>query len=184
MMFGIAAISYKGAVFFYGKGYEMVGLVLPIESIIIILLGWSNTLGTQYLVPTNRVDKYTQAIVIGTLINFILDIPLIKIWGLFGAMWATVISQIFITALQFRVVRKEIEFRKILKSSVKYAVSGVIMYSVVLFLDLRMPGNAISLVFQIVVGAVIYVIVLIILRAKIVVMVREKVFNSKKGSSK
>lgn len=184
MMFGIASISYKGAVFFYGKGYEMVGLVLPIESIIIILLGWSNTLGTQYLVPTNRVNQYTQAIVVGTLINFVLDIPLIKVWGLFGAMWATVISQIFITLLQFRVVRKEIEFKKIVKGSTKYAVSGLMMYFVVLFLNLKMPGNAISLILQIIIGAVIYILGLIILKANIIVIVQKKVFNWKRESSK
>lgn len=184
MMFGIAAISYKGAVFFYGKGYEMVGLALPIESIIIVLLGWSNTLGTQYLVPTNRVNKYTQTIVIGTFINLFLDIPLIKLWGLFGAMWATVISQLFITVLQFAIVRKELDFKKILKNSFKYMFSGLIMYFVVLFLDLKMPGNAVSLLFQIFVGVVIYVLLLIILKANITKIAKNRIINFKRNSSK
>ncbi|WP_173007713.1 hypothetical protein [Lactobacillus helveticus] len=66
----------------------------------------------------------------------------------------------------------------------KYAVSGLIMYFVVLFLNLKMPGNAISLILQIIIGAVIYILGLIILRANIIVIIQKKVFNWKRESSK
>lgn len=38
-------------------GFEPVGMAMIIESIVIVLIGWSNVIGTQYLLPTNKVNS-------------------------------------------------------------------------------------------------------------------------------
>ena len=44
MTFGIAAVSTNLAPFFYGRGFWPVGPAMMIESIVIILIAWSNTI--------------------------------------------------------------------------------------------------------------------------------------------
>lgn len=179
MAFGLASISLKGAIFFYGSGYEPVGLALPVESIIIILLGWSNTLGTQYLVPTNRVNKYTASVVMGTVFNIVLNIPCILVGGLYGAMLSTVISEIIVVCYQFFIVRNELNFHELFKNNFKYLISGLIMFIIVFTMDIKMPGNFVSIVIQILAGVVVYLLMLWILKVDLVDILMSKVKNEK-----
>lgn len=175
MAFGIAGIAQKGAVLFYGNGYGPVGTAMMIESIIILFLGWSNTLGTQYLIPTNRVHKYTQSVMIGAGINIILNIPLINFFGLDGAMFATVISQFIIILYQFNLVKNELNFHMMFRDNHKYLFSGLLMFIVVYYMNNKMSGNFISLVIQIIIGAIIYIIMMFLLRVHLLKVIFETV---------
>ena len=48
MMFGLAAISLTLVPKYYGPGYGPVGPAMMIESIVILMIAWSNVLGVQY----------------------------------------------------------------------------------------------------------------------------------------
>lgn len=167
MMFGISGIAIKGSVFFYGKGFEPVGPALIIESLIIILIGWNNTLGTQFLIPMNKVNSYTASIVIGTIINIILNIPLINFWGLNGAALSTVISEFLITLYQLLYVKNELDLKKVLRGVSKYIIAGLIMFIVVFHMNIHMKGTATNISLQIVVGIVIYSSLCIVLKTEI-----------------
>ncbi|WP_158160209.1 oligosaccharide flippase family protein, partial [Lactiplantibacillus plantarum] len=52
MMFGLIAITPKFVPLFFTSQFSDVIPVLMIESIAIILIAWSNAIGTQYLLPT------------------------------------------------------------------------------------------------------------------------------------
>lgn len=47
MMFGLAAISLTLAPKYYGSGYGPVGQAMFIESVVILMIGWSNVLGVS-----------------------------------------------------------------------------------------------------------------------------------------
>lgn len=177
MMFGLSSIAMKGSVFFYGKGFEPVGPAMIIESLIIVLIGWNSTLGTQFMIPMNKANSYTTSIVVGTIINVILNVPLIKIWGLNGAALSTVISELLITVYQIYVVRKELRLRSVLKSLLKYMIAGIIMFVVVFNMDIRMNGTAINLLVQIIVGAAIYGVLCVVLKTEIFNIVYVKFVN-------
>lgn len=177
MMFGLSSIAMKGSVFFYGKGFEPVGPAMIIESLIIVLIGWNSTLGTQFMIPMNKANSYTTSIVVGTIINVILNVPLIKIWGLNGAALSTVISELLITVYQIYVVRKELRLRSVLKSLLKYMIAGIVMFVVVFNMDIRMNGTAINLLVQIIVGAAIYGVLCVVLKTEIFNIVYVKFAN-------
>lgn len=62
MAFGIAAIALKLSTFFYGKNFAPVGPVMMIESVVIVVIAWSNAIGIQYLLPTNQTFQYTKSL--------------------------------------------------------------------------------------------------------------------------
>ena len=58
IMFGLIAISRDFVPWFFGPGYEEVVVLMNIIAPIILLMGISNIVGTQYLLPTKRQKEY------------------------------------------------------------------------------------------------------------------------------
>lgn len=65
MMFGLAAISLTLAPKYYGSGYGPVGQAMFIESVVILMIGWSNVLGVQYLLPIHKQKEFTVSVTLG-----------------------------------------------------------------------------------------------------------------------
>lgn len=128
MMFGLAAISLTLAPKYYGPGYDPVGPAMMIESIVILMIAWSNALGVQYLLPIHHQKQFTISVTVGAVVNIILNFPLIHFYGLNGAMWSTVLSEISVTLYQLIAVRGLLSYRTLFNSLWKYLVSGVVMF--------------------------------------------------------
>lgn len=164
MTFGIAAISTNLAPFFYGKSFWPVGPAMMIESLVIILIAWSNTIGQQYLVPTNQVKKFGTSVVLGACFNFVTNFAFIDLWGLKGAMWATVASEAVVTGYQMWSVRKEIRFAEMFKNTFKYLVAGVVMFIPVYLMNIKLHTSVLTLGLEVVIGIIIYIAMILILK--------------------
>lgn len=168
MMFGIAAISLTLAPKYYGPGYEPVGQAMMIESIVILMIGWSNVLGVQYLLPIHRQKQFTMSVTTGAIVNIVLNIPFIHLWGLNGSMWATVLSETSVTLYQLIAVRGLLNYKKLFNSSWKYLISGIIMFLLVFWMNRNLPDTWLMMGLEVLVGIVIYIVMVLLLRAPIV----------------
>ena len=173
MMFGIAAISLTLAPKYYGSGYEPVGKVMMIESIVILMIAWSNAIGVQYLLPLNRVKQFTASVTVGAVVNIILNVPLIHIWGLNGAMWATVISEFSVTLYQLWIVRHLLSYKSLFHGSWKYFFSGLIMFLIVFWMNRNLKDSWLMMGVEVIVGVIVYSLFVLMLRAPIVYEVRD-----------
>lgn len=171
---GLAAVAPKFSIWFFGNDFAITGELIPILSLIIIFIGWSNVLGTQYLLPTNQTKYFTISVVSGALLNLILNISLIKLFGVIGAVWATVFSELFVTFIQIYFVKSTIPVSELYKSFWKYAISGIVMFFIVRKVSEILEFNILSLSFQIIVGSTIYLFLLFILKAPILFMIFKK----------
>ena len=179
MMFGLAAISLTLAPKYYGSGYEPVGLAMMIESIVILVIAWSNALGVQYLLPIHHQRDFTISVTVGAVVNIILNIPLIRTWGLYGAMWSTVISEISVTLYQLWAVRGLLSYRKLFSNSWKYLISGIIMFIPVFWMNPNLKDSLLMMGLEIIAGVIIYSLLIIILKAPILNQLR--ILLNKKG---
>ncbi|WP_251717091.1 polysaccharide biosynthesis C-terminal domain-containing protein [Lactobacillus agrestimuris] len=168
MMFGVAAISLTLAPMYYGPGYEPVGKAMMIEAIVILMIAWSNVIGVQYLLPLNRVKQFTVSVTVGAFVNIILNVPLIQLWGLNGAMWSTVISECAVTLYQLWVVRHSLSYKLLFQGSWKYFISGLLMFIVVFWMNRYLKESWLMMLLEIFVGIIVYVFLLILLRTPIV----------------
>lgn len=168
MMFGVAGVSLTLAPLYYSAKYAPVGPAMLIESIVILMIGWSNVIGAQYLIPVNRVKDYTTSVTVGAVVNIILNFPLIHFWGLQGAMWATVMSEISVTTYQLFVVRNSLNVKQMFGSTWKYLLSGAVMFVPVFWLNTHMKSSWLWLLIEVIVGTVIYVCMVFLLRAPII----------------
>lgn len=173
MMFGIAGVSLTLAPLYYSSKYAPVGPAMLIESIVILMIGWSNVIGTQYLLPVNRVKDFTTSVTIGAVVNIIMNFPLIHLWGLNGAMWSTVLSEISVTAYQLFVVRKSLDIKKMFAGSWKYLLSGIVMFVPVFWLNTHMKASWLWMLVEVALGVVIYAGMVCLLRAPVLDQLKE-----------
>lgn len=177
MMFGLAAISLTLATKYYGPGYGPVGPAMMIESIVILIIAWSNVLGVQYLLPMHKQRAFTISVTLGAFINLALNIPLIKIWGLNGAMWSTVLSELAVTLYQLWAVKDMLSIKSLFSSTWKYFLSGLCMFIVVFWMNTHLKDTWLMLGVEVLIGIVVYAVFIIVLKAKIIDQLRDLVGN-------
>ena len=178
MMFGLAAISLTLAPKYYGPGYDPVGPAMMIESIVILMIAWSNVLGVQYLLPINHQRDFTVSVTVGAVVNVILNIPLIHNWGLDGAMWSTVISEISVTLYQLWAVKGLLNYRQLFLNSWKYLLSGIIMFVLVFWMNQHFQDSWLMMGLEIIIGVIIYGVMIIFFKAPIIDQAK-KIVNDK-----
>ena len=102
---GVVCISDKFVPIFFGTGYEKVSLLIKMIAPVIIFIGISNIIGTQYLLPTKRQKSFTISVTTGAVVNFFLNIIFINKIGAVGACIATVIAEFVVTIVQFYCIK-------------------------------------------------------------------------------
>lgn len=167
MMFGLMAISRPLAPWFLGQDFAPAGVLMMMESPVILFIAWSNVTGTQYLMPVNRTNEFTISVTIGAVLNVICNLFLIAAFGAKGATLATDISEFAVTAIQLFYIRNTISRRKLFSATWKYFLSGFVMFVVVNKIALTIRMNAMNLAVEVLTGALIYFISLVILKAPI-----------------
>lgn len=173
MWFGIAGLALHFGPYFYGPEYGPVGPAMLIESVIIVLIGWSNTTGLQYLMPVDRLKEFTTSVVLGAVVNIILNVPLIYLWGLNGAMIATVLSEAVVTGYQLWVIRKDVELKKMFINVPKYLIAGVTMFIPVYWINTHVHTSILTIFADVLLGIVIYGLMILLLRPTIIKNVKE-----------
>lgn len=186
IMFGIASISKAFVPVFFGNGYEKVTYIIYLLSPMVLLMGLANVVGTQYLLPTKRQKEYTSSVTIGVIVNFILNYILITLYQSIGAAIATVLSQLVVDILQYRHIKDDIKVKTLGKLCYKYLVSAIAMFIVCFGVKLVLNTeiisaiifnfaetmsmnrdyifNVISIIIQVGMGAITYIVMLIILK--------------------
>ena len=205
IMFGIVSISNAFVPIFFGAGYDKVVILINSICPIIILMGMGNVLGTQYLLPTKRQKEYTISVAIGLVSNFILNYILIKQYASIGASIATVLSELIIVILQFQYIKDQISFKDLIVMAWKYFVAGVVMFAICfgvrmlletniiseslmntaknISMDKEYLTNSVSIIAQMIFGALTYFGMLIILKDdyvfKFIDKIKNKIFKKK-----
>lgn len=165
MAFGLAAISPKFVpLFFSSKFIEVIPLMM-IESIVILLIAWSNVIGTQYLLPTKQVRLYTNSVVWGAVVNIIANIPLIIWWGAMGTALATVLSELIVTGYQVLAIREQVNYKQLFLETPKYLAGGLLMFISILGVNKFLSVSWFSISIEVFVGILVYCVLLIVFRA-------------------
>ena len=174
IIFGLISISKNFIPWFFGPGYDKVIILMNIITPILLLMGVANIIGTQYLLPTKRQKEYTISILIGVVVNFILNYIMIHLWKSIGACIATVLSELIVTSIQFYYIRNEVNIKEMIKLSYKYILSSIIMFILCMLVPIVADGFT-CVVIQIMLGIVTYFGILLIIKDEFVYLLLNKV---------
>lgn len=182
MMFGVIVIASRFSLWFLGDEFSLAGNIMKILSPIIVLIGVSNILGQQYLIPTRQDKKYTVAILAGSVSNIIINIPLIYYWGAFGAAASTSISELIVCIIMYLFVRKDLGDMFVLKA-IKPVIAGVIMLFCGLLLDYYLPSETIWVFVVTLLCVILYFSILLIMKdsflKKALQLIKERIIKRK-----
>lgn len=156
MCFGLIGISSNFVPWFFGPGFEKVIPLLCILSFLILSIGISNVIGVQFLIPTNRQNLLTFSVLVGAIVNFILNIILIRIYQSIGATISSIVAEAMVTLVQIYLVRKEFSLMDVFGSAWKYLISGVIMLILLIKLGNILTPTIMHTSVMIISGAIVY----------------------------
>lgn len=165
MIFGIFTIADDFVPIFFGNGFEKVAILMSLMSPILLLIGLSNVIGMQYLLPTKRQKEFTISILVGATINFLINLLLIPTYGALGAAIGTLVAEFCVTFTQFYFVRKDFEIMKIFKNARNYIFAGLVMFISCIFMDFT-NDKIVSILLKTFSGCMIYIAILLIFKDK------------------
>lgn len=173
MIGGIIGVSSTFAIFFFGREYEAVGPLMAVQSLMILLISYGNALGTQYLLASRRTRAYSMSAVAGLVTNVTLNFALIPFWGAMGATVSTVMTELVVSLYQAISLRDVFSFKELTRGLWKYTVGAllviIVLNTMIPFLPVNMLGYAILGG----VGLIVYVLVIIVLKAPILELIAD-----------
>lgn len=173
--FGIIGIANNFVPWFFGDGYDKVVINMIVISPIIIFIGLSNVIGTQYLLTTGKQKYYTKSVILGSIVNFLLNILFIPHFLSYGAAFATVCAECVVTSVQIYSIKKDFDIKYILKKNFKYLLMSTIMLIIVIIEGYFLSPGIISTFIQVVSGIIIYLALLIITKDESVFKILKRI---------
>lgn len=89
-----------------GENYISATLSMQILMPILIISGFSNITGNQILIPKNREKYFMYAVIVGAILNFVLNLFLIPKYDIIGASIATLLAEFSQMTVQYYFSRK------------------------------------------------------------------------------
>ncbi len=158
--FGLLGVANRFVPFFFGAGYDDVVPILYILSPLIIIVGISNCLGTQYYIPSGRQKASACLIIIGAVVNIMLNLVLIRYMGARGAALSSVFAELLILVTMIILGRGYLTFLQLFKTLWKKLLAGICMLAVIFDIGFLPIHFYAILALQIVIGALLYVCLL------------------------
>ena len=156
LMFGIMGISNELCPWFFTDEFNGIEKLVVLSSVVVIIIGWSNVLGTQLLVPMNRNKEFTISVTSGAIIDFVLNLFVLKYFGAAGACFTTIVAECAVTVIQFYYVRNFLSAKELLKPSLIFIPASLVMYCLVRFIGILMGAGIITNIVQSIAGVIVY----------------------------
>ncbi len=177
MTAGLMACARGFVPLFFGEDFSKTADLLIMFAPLILIIGISNVIGTVYLTPSGQRKRSNKVIIAGAVLNFVLNLVLIKLLNTYGAVISSISAELLISALYLYISRDYISVKDLAKDSFRYLIMAVLMGVAIYFAGKYMPITPMSIAVQVACGAAVYFIGLLALRDSMLVDTVKKVFG-------
>lgn len=187
MAFGLMAVAQTFAPIYFGAEFSACGPLVMLMAPMIIIRAFSNVIRTQYLIPMQKDKEYIISLVLGMIINLVLNSLFIPQYGAGGAAFATLITEIVVAISQILSSRKELDLKKYVINAIPFLTFGLIMFIVVYFVRGHLPISITALAVEIILGVLIFStisIVYLYFNDKSFLISIKNIFLNKRGKTK
>lgn len=162
--FGLAGVAPRFIPWFLGPGYDRAVMMLIMMSPIVVIIGVSNCLGSQYYTPSGKRAQSARFIIVGSVVNLFLNLILIpRFWG-YGAIAASIIAELTITILYITFAGESFHPLVLVRDGWRKLIAAILMFASVRLIDPFFKGNFSALVCEVCLGGAVYIAVQFILR--------------------
>ena len=160
---GIIAISDDFVPLYLGQKYECVSNIVKLLVISGIFVSWANVIRTLYLIPFGKDKVYVKSVLIGAILNVVLNAVLIPFIGAKGAAIATIGAEASVAIYQTICVRNIVCIKKIISDMLGLIIAGEIMYVCVIALADIVPNRIVNILIQVISGFFVYGLIIVVL---------------------
>lgn len=164
-MFGIILVAPSVVPWFFGNEFLILSKTIPMVSPLVVVIPLGMAVGRQYLVPMNKMKTYNLAVILGAVVSIVTNLILIPSIGLYGAIIANLLAELFVTVIRSYAFVKDTDFVFNYEYILKAIFSSVLMYVITYGLTRNMDANIIATIIQILIGGTIYLISTLLLKA-------------------
>ena len=157
MMFGLVTIGYKFSIIYFGSEFKKTGVLIMLLSTTIPFMAFANVIRTQYLVPNEKEKIFIKSVVLGAIVNFIVNMIFIPKYLSIGACLGTIIAESIVMLYQTISVRNVLPIKEYLSCCTIFFIKAIIMYLVIMIFRILKLENFIEIILQIIIGTVLYV---------------------------
>lgn len=163
MTFGIISVASVLVPIYYGSEFTNSIILLKTLSITLIFTSWASAIRTQYLLPLKHDSEYIISVFAGAIVNLILNTLLIPQIGAVGAVYGTISAEATVAIVQTIAVRRELPVIKEIREYGIFAISGLLMYILLIKIKEYLPVSIGSLFVLVFAGIIIYSIISVLL---------------------
>lgn len=156
MVLGLVVVMPGFYWWFFGEEFEDTVSLMSLLSILLFITPLNMLISRQYVLIKRHMYSYNLSIIIGIVINLLLCIILIPIFGIYGAAIARIFTELFILVWRFiDISRENIKISNL--NLIKCIISAVIMFFSLVILNQFLPQKVYTTAIIIIVGIVIYI---------------------------
>lgn len=183
IMFGLIAVSDEFIPIYLGPGYEKSALLLKILSANVILVVICNYCGQLCLVAKGKQMRYNIVIIIGAIVNIVLNLCLIQAFSSAGVAIASIVSNFTMLIPCLIWSRHSLTIWDLFIVSWKYVIAAVAMFVCIFFFSVNL-APIFHLVIKIIIGIIVYFILLLVFRDETLFFILRMIFKKKsKGNT-
>lgn len=164
IMFGISALAVNIVPWFLGLEFEKAIIIMKILAPIVVFMGFGNVFGLQYLVPVKKDNQWSICIIIGLVVNIIINAILIPHYFSIGAAIGTLVAEGTVCFGMAIISKNFISLKTIIVQAKNYFFAGVCMFLIISICEFKLNANIVNTFLLIILGMTVYFSILIILK--------------------
>ena len=168
---GVIGVADLFVPWFFGPGYEVVALLLRVLSPIVVIIGVSYTLGSQYYEPVGLRLKSAKYLVVGACCSVVLNVLLIPFLNSLGAVIGSLIAEFVITVLFLINCDGYMTGKELFRIGWKKVVAGTVMALLLLWQSKYLMPVTTHVLLMVILGIGVYFLCLLALGDKMLIKV-------------
>lgn len=163
MAAGLIGIADVFAPVFWGEEFKNCGGLISILAVSVPFSTFASIVRNQELIPNGKDNEYCISIILGAVVNVVLNYILIPAYGAVGVSIATVIAEILVCVFQWIFTRKQYPYGKFILGTCVFLLSSVLMMIVVRYMGIVFSASIATLAMQIFVGVLLFCVLSVVL---------------------
>lgn len=152
--FGLAGVSKVFIPWFYGEDFGPSADVLLVLLPSVLFISWANVVRTQCLLPNKKDVEYCASVIIGAIVNLVINWVLIPRMGASGAAAGTTIAEFTVCLIQCISTRKYLDFKRYIIYCVPLAFAATIMFLLIRIISFE--SETLTIISRVIIGASLY----------------------------
>ncbi|MCS5348577.1 lipopolysaccharide biosynthesis protein [Staphylococcus aureus] len=163
MVFGLIAIMPSFYLWFFGDAFTSTVPLMTILAILVLIIPLNMLISRQYLLIVNKIRLYNASITIGAVINILLCLILIYLFGMYGAAIARLVTEFILLIWRFIDIT-QINVKLNVLSAFQCTIAAVIMFITLGVINQYLSPTIYTTILLIVIGIVVYILLMMAMK--------------------